>query len=193
MTRDDDGRLMVGGVDVVTLAAEHGTAAYVIDEDDFRPGTPSRDSFAAAFDDLAGAHVYYAGKAFLCTEVARWVHEEGLSLDVCTGGELAVARRALFPAIGSASTATTRRSPRSASASPPRRADRRRLVPRARPARRVAPSGLGVARRHGARHRRRRGAHARVHRDRARGLRSSASASPAARPPAVRPHAVSPP
>ena len=50
---------------------------------------------ASAF---AGADVYYAGKAFLCAAVARWVAEEGLGLDVCTGGELAVALRAGFPA-----------------------------------------------------------------------------------------------
>ncbi|HET6968638.1 MAG TPA: diaminopimelate decarboxylase [Ornithinibacter sp.] len=97
--RDDDGRLTVGGVDVVTLAAEHGTAAYVLDEDDFRSRAKDfRDSFATAFAPLAGADVYYAGKAFLCTAVARWVAEEGLHLDVCTGGELAVAQRAQFPA-----------------------------------------------------------------------------------------------
>ena len=97
--RDDDGRLTVGGVDVVTLAAEHGTAAYVLDEDDFRSRARDfRESFATAFERLAGADVYYAGKAFLCTAVARWVAEEGLHLDVCTGGELAVAQRAGFPA-----------------------------------------------------------------------------------------------
>ena len=97
--RDDQGRLTVGGIDVVTLAAEHGTAAYVLDEDDFRSRARDfRESFATAFAPLAGADVYYAGKAFLCTAVARWVAEEGLHLDVCTGGELAVARRAGFPA-----------------------------------------------------------------------------------------------
>ena len=97
--RDDQGRLTVGGVDVVALAAEHGTAAYVLDEDDFRSRARDfRDSFATAFEPLAGADVYYAGKAFLCTAVARWVAEEGLHLDVCTGGELAVAQRAQFPA-----------------------------------------------------------------------------------------------
>jgi diaminopimelate decarboxylase len=97
--RDAEGRLTVGGVDVVTLAAEHGTAAYVLDEEDFRSRARDfRDSFATAFERLAGADVYYAGKAFLCTAVARWVAEEGLHLDVCTGGELAVAQRAGFPA-----------------------------------------------------------------------------------------------
>ena len=42
--------------------------------------------------------MHYAAKAFLCTEVARWVAEEGLALDVCSGGELAIALRAGFPA-----------------------------------------------------------------------------------------------
>ncbi|HET7800710.1 MAG TPA: diaminopimelate decarboxylase [Humibacillus xanthopallidus] len=96
--RDDQGRLTVGGVDVLTLARDHGTAAYILDEDDFRSRAAEfRDSFASAFEPLAGADVYYAGKAFLCTAVARWVADEGLHLDVCTGGELAVARRAQFP------------------------------------------------------------------------------------------------
>ena len=98
VVRDEAGRLTVGGVDVVTLAGDHGTAAYVLDEDDFRSRAAEfRDGFASAFEPLAGADVYYAGKAFLCTAVARWVAEEGLYLDVCTGGELAVARRAQFP------------------------------------------------------------------------------------------------
>src|SRR6187402_2457041 len=97
--RDEQGRLTVGGIDVVTLAREHGTAAYVLDEDDFRSrAIDFREAFASAFEPLAGADVYYAGKAFLCSAVARWVAEEGLHLDVCTGGELAVARRAQFPA-----------------------------------------------------------------------------------------------
>ena len=86
-----DGVLRVGGVDVQALAAEHGTPAFVLDEDDFRGRCAA---WRRAFD---GADVYYAGKAFLCTAVARWVAEEGLSLDVCTGGELAVALAAGFP------------------------------------------------------------------------------------------------
>ena len=86
-----DGVLRVGGVDVRALAAEHGTPAFVLDEDDFRGRCAA---WRRAFD---GADVYYAGKAFLCTAVARWVAEEGLSLDVCTGGELAVALAAGFP------------------------------------------------------------------------------------------------
>lgn len=98
VARDGEGRLTVGGVDVRTLAERYGTAAYVIDEDDFRMRARAfRDGFSAAFSNVGGADVYYAGKAFLCTAVARWVDEEGLHLDVCTGGELAVARRAGFP------------------------------------------------------------------------------------------------
>ncbi len=86
-----DGVLEVGGVALTDLVAEHGSPAYVLDEADFR-------SRAAAFRDAFGDFdVFYAGKAFLCTTVARWIHEEGLHLDVCTGGELAVAERAGFP------------------------------------------------------------------------------------------------
>ena len=94
--RGDDGALELGGVDVRALAAEFGTPAYVLDEDDFRSRCRAwRDAFVDG--EGAGGTVYYAAKAFLCTAIARWVDEEGLSLDVCTGGELAVALRAGFP------------------------------------------------------------------------------------------------
>jgi diaminopimelate decarboxylase len=83
-----DGVLHVGGVDVRDLASEIGTPAYVLDEEDFR-------SRARAFREAFSSYdVFYAGKAFLCTTVARWVAEEGLGLDVCSGGELTVALRA---------------------------------------------------------------------------------------------------
>ncbi|MFC4564517.1 diaminopimelate decarboxylase [Nocardiopsis mangrovi] len=88
------GELAIGGVPVSRLAADHGTALYVLDEDDFR--SRARD-YRAAFSE-AEADVYYAGKALLTKAVARWVLEEGLKLDVCTGGELAVALAAGFPA-----------------------------------------------------------------------------------------------
>jgi len=81
----------VGGVDVRDLAERYGTPLFVIDEGDFRSRAAE---FAAAFGAEA---VHYAAKAFLCTELARWVAEEGLSLDVASGGELAVALRAGFP------------------------------------------------------------------------------------------------
>lgn len=97
--RSEDGVLEIGGIDVRQLADRFGTPAYVIDEHDFRARARAMlDEFAPAFDHLAGLDVYYAGKAFLCTQVARWVHEEGLGLDVCSAGELAVAIRAGFPA-----------------------------------------------------------------------------------------------
>jgi diaminopimelate decarboxylase len=88
--KNGDGALEVGGVDLRDLVAEHGSPAYVLDEADFR-------SRARAFREAFGEYdVYYAGKAFLCTTVARWVAEEGLSLDVCSPGELTVALRAGF-------------------------------------------------------------------------------------------------
>ncbi|MGY4720379.1 diaminopimelate decarboxylase [Naumannella huperziae] len=88
VTRSPSGELEVAGIGVTRLAAEAGTPAYVFDEADLRARARA---FADAF---AGWQVYYAGKSFLCTAVARWVAEEGLSLDVCTGGELTVALRA---------------------------------------------------------------------------------------------------
>ncbi|GAA2596614.1 diaminopimelate decarboxylase [Actinomadura fulvescens] len=87
----DEGVLNVGGIDVRDLAAEYGTPLYVYDEDDVR--ARARE-YAAAFHD---GDVHYAGKAFLCTAVAKWLNEEGLGLDVCSGGELAVALAAGFP------------------------------------------------------------------------------------------------
>ena len=87
-----DGGLRIGGVDVRVLAAAVGTPAYVLDEADFRSRCREH---RAAFG--VEADVYYAGKAFLCTAVARWVAEEDLGLDVCTSGELTVALRAGVP------------------------------------------------------------------------------------------------
>ncbi len=98
--RGTDGVLTVAGIPVDTIAGEFGTPAYVVDEDDFRRRAREfRAAFDAAFAGLSGgADVYYAGKAFLSIATTRWLAEEGLSLDVCTGGELAVALRAGFPA-----------------------------------------------------------------------------------------------
>src|SRR3954471_8498598 len=69
-----DGVLTVGGVPLTDLAAEHGSPAYVLDEADFRSRARAFKKAFAAYD------VFYAGKAFLCTTVARWVAEEGLCL-----------------------------------------------------------------------------------------------------------------
>jgi diaminopimelate decarboxylase len=87
-----DGVLQLGGIAVPDLVARHGTPAFFMDEDDLRQRARA---YATAFD---AGDVYYAGKAFLCTTVARWIAEEGLGLDVCTDGELAVALAAGFPA-----------------------------------------------------------------------------------------------
>jgi len=91
--RNADGEVAIAGVPVKQLAEEYGTPLFVIDEDDFR--SRCRD-IAAAFG--GGEYVRYAAKAFLCSEVARWIDQEGLALDVCSGGELAVALHANFPA-----------------------------------------------------------------------------------------------
>ena len=86
--KDAEGVLTVAGLDVHEIAGRVGTPAYVVDEADLRARARA---FAEAF---AGWNVYYAAKSVLCTAVARWVTEEGLGLDTCTGGELAVAQRA---------------------------------------------------------------------------------------------------
>ncbi|WBB49354.1 diaminopimelate decarboxylase [Verrucosispora sp. WMMA2044] len=85
VTRGTDGALTVAGLGVRDIAAEFGTPVYVLDEDDLR--SRCRD-FQAAFPD---EDIYYAGKAFLCRAVVRMIAEEGMFLDVCSGGELAVA------------------------------------------------------------------------------------------------------
>ncbi|GAA1667919.1 diaminopimelate decarboxylase [Glycomyces endophyticus] len=80
-----DGVLHIGGLSVEKLAAEFGTPAYVFDEDDFRARCRA---WTEAFAD---ADVFYASKAFCSKAVLRAAAEEGLFVDVCTAGELAVA------------------------------------------------------------------------------------------------------
>jgi diaminopimelate decarboxylase len=87
--------LTVGGIDVRDLVTEHGSPLFVLDEDDFR--SRARAFHDAFSDPELPADVFYAGKAFLTVRIARWVAEEGLGLDVCTGGELLTAARAGFP------------------------------------------------------------------------------------------------
>jgi diaminopimelate decarboxylase len=88
-----DGAIRIAGASLPDLAAEFGTPLYVLDEADLRTRAAAiRSAFDTAFVGVGSrAHVYYAGKAFLCTTVARWVAEEGLRIDVASGGELAVA------------------------------------------------------------------------------------------------------
>jgi diaminopimelate decarboxylase len=80
------GVLTLGGIDVRDLAAEFGTPALIMDEADVR--SRAREYMDAFGED---AKVSYASKAFCSRAVLRWVTEEGLGVDVCTGGELAVA------------------------------------------------------------------------------------------------------
>jgi diaminopimelate decarboxylase len=86
------GVLTVGGLDVRDLAAEFGTPLFICDEADFRQRCRS---YREAFGAQAG--VFYAAKAFCSRGVLRWVTEEGLGVDVCTGGELEVALQAGVP------------------------------------------------------------------------------------------------
>ncbi|WLQ50976.1 diaminopimelate decarboxylase [Streptomyces poriferorum] len=93
VTRDEHGALTVGGIGVARLAEEFGTPAYFLDESDFRARCRAwSDAFGP------GADVFYAGKAFLSRAVVRWLQEEGLNLDVCSGGELTTALDAGMPA-----------------------------------------------------------------------------------------------
>jgi diaminopimelate decarboxylase len=96
-TVNEHGHLAIGGCDVVTLAREHGTPLYLLDEATFR--NSCRAYCAALERGAAGTAVaHYAGKALLNTAVAQLVAQEGLGLDVVSGGELYVALRAGFPA-----------------------------------------------------------------------------------------------
>ena len=83
--------LSISGISATALAQEFATPAFIMDEADFRARAISwDDALKSAFGENAGT-VYYAAKAFLCTEVARWIKDIGIGIDVCTGGELAVA------------------------------------------------------------------------------------------------------
>jgi len=79
-----DGRLRVAGLDVIELAEEYGTPLFVYDEAQLRERC--REAVAVWGDGVA-----YATKAFLCVAMARLAFEEGMCLDVSTGGELHVA------------------------------------------------------------------------------------------------------
>lgn len=91
--RNGHGVIEVAGVSALELAEQFGTPLYVIDEADARArALAARTAFDREFARVgSAARVYYAGKAFLSSEVARWVTQAGLFLDVASGGELAVA------------------------------------------------------------------------------------------------------
>lgn len=88
---DGSGSLWIGGCEVTALAAEYGTPLFIYDEAQLR--ARCREAVAAFPDGVA-----YATKAFLCGAMAQLAHEEGMQLDVATGGELQIALRAGVPA-----------------------------------------------------------------------------------------------
>ncbi|MCH7592930.1 MAG: diaminopimelate decarboxylase [Chloroflexi bacterium] len=90
------GHLTIGGCDVVALAAEFGTPLYVYDEHTIRAMCRA---FVGGFEtEYPDSHVSYSSKAFADPTLARILEEERVGVDVVTGGELAVARAAGFPA-----------------------------------------------------------------------------------------------
>ncbi|TRZ85347.1 MAG: diaminopimelate decarboxylase [Streptomycetaceae bacterium] len=93
-----ENELHLSGMPAHKLARDFGTPTFFIDEADFRERA---SAWSAALNESFGenaGHVYYAGKAFICVEVVKWIADCGIGLDVCTGGELAVALAANFPA-----------------------------------------------------------------------------------------------
>ena len=92
------GELVIGGCRASALAKEFGTPLFVIDEGDFKSRINAwKNALNSNFGESAG-EVYYASKSFVSVEVAKWIAEAGIGIDVCTGGELAVALAAKFPA-----------------------------------------------------------------------------------------------
>jgi diaminopimelate decarboxylase len=86
------GRIEVGGCDLLELAREVGTPAYVVAEDDLR--ARAREFTAAFAEQAEGVHLSFATKAFPCAAVLRVLAEEGIGADVASGGELQIALRA---------------------------------------------------------------------------------------------------
>ena len=92
----ENGQLVAAGISAKDLAAEFGTPAFILDEEDFKARA---SAFTKAMSDAFDSSiVYYASKAFICKELVRWIHELGMGIDVATGGELEVALSMQFPA-----------------------------------------------------------------------------------------------
>ncbi len=89
------GALSIAGCTAEKLVKEYGSPIFVVDQDDFVVRT---NAWQAALNESFGSgKIYYAAKSFICVEVAKWLKELKVGLDVCTGGELAVALAADFP------------------------------------------------------------------------------------------------
>ncbi len=93
--RNQEGHLVIGGCDAVQLARRYGTPLYVLDEEDIR--RRCREYRQAIERHAPGGMAAYAGKALLCQAVCRIMDEEGMGLDVASGGELYTALSADFP------------------------------------------------------------------------------------------------
>jgi len=91
--RAENGELTIAGVPTRELVSRFGTPVYVVDEADaIARATEIKGAFDSEFARIGSSvKVYYAGKAFLCTEVARWMTAAGLNIDVASAGEMAVA------------------------------------------------------------------------------------------------------
>jgi len=90
-TRAESGEIAIGGIVVSQLVKQFGSPLFVYDELDVRERARR---YLRAYDTVElPTQVYYAGKAFLCTTIVKWLTEEGLSIDVCTAGELETALR----------------------------------------------------------------------------------------------------
>jgi diaminopimelate decarboxylase len=90
------GALSIAGCSAEKLVKEYGSPIFVLDQDDFFVRTKAWQT--ALNESFGTGKLYYAAKSFICVEVARWLKELKVGLDVCTGGELAVALAADFPA-----------------------------------------------------------------------------------------------
>ena len=86
-----EGTLSLAGISAAQLAKDFGTPTFFLDEADYRARAHAwHEGLQSEFGPQAGT-IYYAAKSFICTAVAQWIAEIGIGIDVCTGGELAVA------------------------------------------------------------------------------------------------------
>ena len=92
----DNGELSIAGIKAERLAQEFGTPLFVIDEEDFMARARSWKSALDRHFGTDAGNVYYASKSFISIEVAKWIKAAGIGIDVCTGGEMAVALAADF-------------------------------------------------------------------------------------------------
>ena len=90
------GELSIAGCSAENIVKEFGSPIFVLDEADFYLRTKAWKT--ALEQSFGGGQLYYAAKSFICVEVARWLKELKVGLDVCTQGELATALAADFPA-----------------------------------------------------------------------------------------------